>query len=215
MFLINQSFEKTLLPPFLFLYNNKKGSEYLFMNKWIFLIILLLPPLYIIYLTFRMNKVAREKLSYHSPYVLILGAKLFGDRPSLSLQNRLDVALEYLFSHPEAKVIVSGGQGEDEDIPEAHSMRNYLMVHGIDENRILIEDRSTNTYENLKFSMDLYDVKHAVVVSNTYHLYRTKIIARRLGIQMEALAAETPMRSKRKMYVREYAAIMKTILFDR
>ncbi|WP_341517911.1 YdcF family protein [Bacillus paramobilis] len=185
------------------------------MNKWIILIIVLLPPLYILYMTFRMNKVAREKLSYHSPYVLILGAKLFGDRPSLSLQNRLDVALEYLFSHPEAKVIVSGGQGEDEDISEAHSMRNYLMVHGIDESRILIEDQSTNTYENLKFSMDLYNVKHAVVVSNTYHLYRTKIIAKRLGMKMEALAAETPIRSKRKMYVREYAAIMKTILFDR
>ena len=185
------------------------------MNKWILLIILLLPPLYIIYMTFRMNKVAREKLSNHSPYVLILGAKLFGDRPSLSLQNRLDVALEYLYSHPEVEVIVSGGQGEDEDIPEAQSMRNYLMVHGIDESRILMEDRSTNTYENLKFSMDLYDVKHAVVVSNTYHLYRTKIIARRLGMKMEALAAETPSRSKKKMYVREYAAIMRTILFDR
>ncbi|MRQ35306.1 YdcF family protein, partial [Bacillus anthracis] len=51
--------------------------------------------------------------------------------------------------------------------------------------------------------------------SNTYHLYRTKIIAKRLGMKMEALAAETPMRSKRKMYVREYAAIMKTILLDR
>lgn len=185
------------------------------MNKWILLIILLLPPLYILYMTFRMKKVAREKLSHHSPYLLILGAKLFGDRPSLSLQNRLDVALEYLYSHPEVKVIVSGGQGEDEDIPEAHSMRNYLMVHGIDESRILIEDQSTNTYENVKFSMDLYEVKHAVVVSNTYHLYRTKIIAKRLGMKMEALVAETPMRSKRKMYVREYAAIMKTILLDR
>ena len=94
-------------------------------------------------------------------------------------------------------------------------MRNYLMARGIDESRILIEDQSTNTYENLKFSMDLYNVKHAVVVSNTYHLYRTKIIAKRLGMKMEALAAETPIRSKRKMYVREYAAIMKTILFDR
>ncbi|MEC3459520.1 YdcF family protein, partial [Bacillus thuringiensis] len=67
----------------------------------------------------------------------------------------------------------------------------------------------------LNFSMDLYNVIHAVVVSNTYHLYRTKIIAKRLGINMEALGAETPIRSKRKMYVREYAAIMKTILFDR
>ena len=111
MFLINQSFEKHFCLPF-FLYNKKKGSENLFMNKWILLIILLLPPLYILYMTFRMKKVAREKLSHHSPYLLILGAKLFGDRPSLSLQNRLDVALEYLYSHPEVKVIVSGGQGK-------------------------------------------------------------------------------------------------------
>lgn len=93
-------------------------------------------------------------------------------------------------------------------------MRNYLMARGIDESRILIEDQSTNTYENVKFSMDLYDVKHAVVVSNTYHLYRTKIIAKRLGMKMEALLHKL-MRSKRKMYVREYAAIMKTILLDR
>ncbi|KEK24064.1 YdcF family protein [Bacillus gaemokensis] len=184
------------------------------MNKWIVFLILLLPPLYIVYTTFRMNKVAREKLSNHSPYVLILGAKLFGDKPSLSLQNRLDVALEYLYSHPEAKVIVSGGQGEDEDIPEAHSMRDYLMKRGIKENRILVEDHSTSTYENLKFSIDLYDVKHAVVVSNTYHLYRTKIIAKRLGMRMEALAAPTPVRSKKKAYIREYAAIVKTIVFD-
>ncbi|MDM5154821.1 YdcF family protein [Bacillus sp. DX1.1] len=184
------------------------------MNKWILLFILLLPPLYIVYMTYQMNKVAREKVSNQAPYVLILGAKLFGDKPSLSLQNRLDVALEYLHSHPVAKAIVSGGQGEDEDIPEAHSMRNYLVNHGIDENRILIEDRSTSTYENVKFSIDLYDVKHAVVISNTYHLYRTKIIAKRLGMRMESLPAPTPVRSKKKAYIREYAAIIKTIVFD-
>ncbi|WP_026594318.1 YdcF family protein [Bacillus sp. UNC437CL72CviS29] len=184
------------------------------MNKWILFIILLFPPLCIVYMTYRMKKVAYEKVSDNAPYVLILGAKLFGDKPSLSLQNRLDVALMYLNSHPETKVIVSGGQGEDEDIPEAHSMRNYLIQHGIEDGRIFIEDRSTSTYENLKFSMELYHVTHAVVVSNTYHLYRTKIIAKRLGMQMESLAAPTPKRSKKKAYIREYAAIIKTILFD-
>ncbi|MFJ8529074.1 YdcF family protein [Bacillus sp. NPDC094106] len=182
--------------------------------KWILFLLCLLPPLYIMYITYRMNKVAHEKVSNCAPYILILGAKLFGDKPSLSLQNRLDAALEYLHAHPETKVIVSGGQGEDEDIPEAHSMRNYLLSHGIKEEFILLEDRSTSTYENLKFSIDLYGVKHAVVVSNTYHLYRTKIIAERLGMRMEALAALTPARSKKKAYIREYAAIMKTILFD-
>ncbi|MDM5188513.1 YdcF family protein [Bacillus sp. DX4.1] len=184
------------------------------MNKWILLFILLLPPLYILYMTYRMKKVAYEKVSNCAPYVLILGAKLFGDKPSLSLKNRLDVALMYLNSHPETKVIVSGGQGEDEDIPEAHSMRKYLMNHDIKESRILIEDRSTSTYENIRFSMDLYNVTHAVVVSNTYHLYRTKIIAKRLGMQMEPLAAPTPRRSKKKAYIREYAAIIKSIVFD-
>ncbi|WP_459503576.1 YdcF family protein [Bacillus sp. C1] len=185
------------------------------MNKWILLVILLFPPVCIMYMTYRMKKVTYEKVSDNAPYVLILGAKLFGDKPSLSLQNRLDIALVYLHSHPEAKVIVSGGQGEDEDVPEAQSMRNYLIQHGIEEERIFIEDRSTSTYENLKFSMGLYDVTHAVVVSNTYHLYRTKIIAKRLGMKMEPLAAPTPRRSKKKAYVREYAAIIKTIVFDR
>ena len=161
-----------------------------------------------------MKKIANGKVSHTAPYVLILGAKLFGDKPSLSLQNRLDVALGYLHSHPKAKVVVSGGQGEDEDISEALSMSRYLMGNGIEKERILLEDRSTSTYENIKFSKNLYNIKHAVVVSNTYHLYRAKIIANRLGMKMEALAAPTPRRSRKKAYIREYVAVMKTIFMD-
>ncbi|MDC2866419.1 YdcF family protein [Bacillus sp. BP-3] len=183
------------------------------MNKWL-LLLLLLPPVYVVYITYRMKKIANEKVSHTAPHVLILGAKLIGDKPSLSLQNRLDVALGYLHSHPKVKVVVSGGQGDDEDISEALSMSRYLMGNGIGKERILLEDRSTSTYENLKFSKELYDVKHAVVVSNTYHLYRTKIIADRLGMKMEALAAPTPKYSRKKAYIREYAAIIKTILKD-
>lgn len=183
------------------------------MNKWL-LLLLLMPPVYVVYITYCMKKIANEKVSHTAPYVLILGAKLFGDKPSLSLQNRLDVALGYLHSHLKVKVVVSGGQGDDEDISEALSMSRYLMENGIGKERILLEDRSTSTYENLKFSKELYDVKHAVVVSNTYHLYRTKIIANRLGMKMEALAAPTPKRSQKKAYIREYAAIIKTILKD-
>ncbi|MGG0239721.1 YdcF family protein [Bacillus rhizoplanae] len=184
------------------------------MNKWFLLLLLLLPPLYVVYMSYRIKKTANEKVSRTAPYVLVLGAKLFGDKPSLSLQYRLDAALGYLQMHPKVKVVVSGGQGDDEDIPEALSMCRYLMANGIENERILLEDRSTSTYENIKFSIDLYDVKHAVVVSNTYHLYRTKIIANRLGMRMESLAAPTPKRSKKKAYIREYAAIMKTILVD-
>ncbi|MFI8707192.1 YdcF family protein [Bacillus sp. NPDC077411] len=183
------------------------------MNKWL-LLLLLLPPVYVVYITYCMKKTANEKVSHTAPYVLILGAKLFGDKPSLSLQNRLDVALGYLHSHPKVKVVVSGGQGDDEDISEALSMSRYLMENGIGKERILLEDRSTSTYENIKFSKDLYDIKHAVVVSNTYHLYRAKIIADRLGMKMEALAAPTPKRSRKKAYIREYAAVIKTILKD-
>ncbi|MEI4802076.1 YdcF family protein [Bacillus sp. FJAT-51639] len=183
------------------------------MNKWL-LLLLLLPPVYVVYITYCMKKTANEKVSHTAPCVLILGAKLFGDKPSLSLQNRLDVALGYLHSHPKVKVVVSGGQGDDEDISEALSMSRYLMENGIGKERILLEDRSTSTYENIKFSKDLYDIKHAVVVSNTYHLYRAKIIADRIGMKMEALAAPTPKRSRKKAYIREYAAVIKTILKD-
>ena len=72
------------------------------------------------------------------------------------IKSRLEVAVPYLTKYPHVKVIVSGGQGPDEDRTEASVMQDYLEQHGIDATRIIIEDQSTSTYENLVFSKNYY-----------------------------------------------------------
>ncbi|WP_247739141.1 YdcF family protein [Bacillus sp. 165] len=162
-----------------------------------------------------MISTARSFPTKESEHLIVLGAKLNGVEPSLALQARLDTALLYLQDHPAMKVIVSGGQGADEDIAEAYAMARYLEKAGIDSKQILLENQSTNTYENIKFSIKKFKLKDAVIVSNGFHLYRVKTIANRLGLEAETLAAPTPAIAKLKSYPREYIAIIKTWLFDK
>lgn len=86
-------------------------------------------------------------------YVIVLGARLYGDRPSPALLERLKVAKDYLMEDEDIKVVVTGGQGIDEKIPEAHAMAKYLVANGIEQNRIIKEEQATNTFENLQFSL--------------------------------------------------------------
>ena len=79
--------------------------------------------------------------------VIVLGAGLRGDRPSTTLKGRLNAAYEYHLENPDALIIVSGGQGHDEDITEAEAMKKYLVALGIPDDRIVKEEKSTSTYE--------------------------------------------------------------------
>ena len=85
-------------------------------------------------------------------YAIILGAKVNGEVPSLSLRYRLDAALRYADEYPHVKFILSGGQGPGEHITEAEAMKRFLLDHGIKEERLLLEQQSTSTYENILFS---------------------------------------------------------------
>lgn len=117
--------------------------------------------------------------------LIVLGSKVNGDRPSLMLKRRLNVARDYLKENPQSDVIVSGGQGEDEDYPEGEVMARYLVGEGIDPERIIIENRSTNTDENLRFSKELMpeDSEGVIIVSDNYHQARARIIAKNIGIE--------------------------------
>lgn len=127
-------------------------------------------------------------------YLIVLGAAVYGDVPSLSLQNRLDGAMDYLFEYPDSIAIVSGGQGKGESITEAQCMRDYLVEHGFDESRILMEDKSTSTLENLRFSFDVIRGRgdepdgNVAIVSSSYHLYRAKQMAKDLGVEAAGVA---------------------------
>ena len=93
--------------------------------------------------------------TYEADYIIVLGSKVNGTKPSYSLQYRIDKAAEYLKSHEKAIAIVSGGKGKGEDISEALAMKNELMKLNIAEDRIIMEDKSTSTDENIKFSKPL------------------------------------------------------------
>lgn len=113
------------------------------------------------------------------------------------------------------QVIVSGGQGSDELISEAASMKRYLIQNQVEANRIQTEALSTSTFENIKFSKKLLQSESVVLVSNDFHVLRAKLIANRLGLHVDTLAAPTPKSVRIQLYIREYIALIKSFLFDR
>jgi len=140
---------------------------------------------------------ARTDKNPEAPYLIVLGAGVDGTVPSVSLSNRLVAALDYLETYPKTTVIVSGGQGEGEDITEAECMRIWLIEKGVSAERIIKEDKSTSTEENIAnslaiihaFSNDPMD--KVAIVSSEYHLYRAKYMAREQNAVPIGVAAHT------------------------
>lgn len=148
------------------------------------------------------------------PYLVVLGAGVNGTVPSRSLKDRLTAAQAYLTAHEDTVAIVAGGQGAGEDISEAAAMRDWLVAHGIDEGRILMEDRSTSTQENLAFSFDMIRARGdspadgVAIASSEYHLYRAKCKAAQLGATAYGIAGRTSSPSLRINYfLREAFAV--------
>lgn len=116
-------------------------------------------------------------------YLIVLGAQVRGTRITDSLKRRLDRAVKYMLVFPDTKIIVSGGRGPGEDITEAEAMAGYLIKKGIQKEKVHLEDRSTSTRENLRFSRIFFDPgKHRTgIVTNDFHIYRSYLIARQEG----------------------------------
>lgn len=133
----------------------------------------------------RVVKGMKSKAPSGLEYAIVLGAQVKGTRPSRSLQRRLDAALAYAQQNPDTVFILSGGQGTDEEISEAECMYVYMLAQGMDADRLLLEDRSTSTKENLEFSDELYGLKDKQVgiISNSFHIYRALRLARQTGYQ--------------------------------
>ncbi|WIY62758.1 YdcF family protein [Bacillus arachidis] len=150
-------------------------------------------------------------------YMILLGAKVKGTEPSYSLQYRIDKAAEYLKTHEQTIVIVSGGKGKGEAISEALAMKQGLMKQNIAEQRIIMEDRSTNTDENIEFSKVLIPAnkKKGMIVTNDFHMFRAKKIAIKQGLKVDGLAAKTPKPIIIQSNVREYFAITQYWLLNR
>lgn len=150
--------------------------------------------------------------------IIVLGAQVRGRRITNSLKRRLDAALEYLGEHPHTRVIVSGGQGKGEDIPEAEAMAEYLISNGVDPCRIIREDQSTSTRENFRFSRKFLDAENAVtgIVTNDFHICRAEMIARREGYRriIRIPASSNPV-FQLNYLVREFFAIIAMLVRGR
>lgn len=147
-------------------------------------------------------------------YVIVLGAGLRGDVPTLSLRNRLDAALEWLESHPDCVAVVSGGQGPGENMPEGEAMGIWLEARGIEPERIIVEDKSTSTMENLENSFALIREAggepdgNCAIITSEYHLCRAKLMAESLGVEAWGVAAHTSWPSLMLNYfIREAFAV--------
>lgn len=149
-------------------------------------------------------------------YVVVLGAGVRGTVPSLSLQERIHAAYDYLTANPDAIAVLSGGQGPGEEITEADCMYRELTQMGIDSSRLLTETTSYSTMENLTNSLEILKEKTGsqpvkiAIVSSEYHLFRAKLFARELGLEAHGIPARTSWIALRfNYYLREIVAVWK------
>ena len=168
-------------------------------------------------------------------YVIILGARVKGEKPAKSLMERIKAATEYLKENPEVKVIATGGKGKNEGIAEGIAIKRELLKNGISEDRIILEDKSKNTVENFRFSLEKIRNSEngknknsenngnrkikVLIVTNDYHIFRSKNIARKVGFdnkdyEIYGLPAKTPLISIPQSYFREFLSNVNYFLFQ-
>ena len=148
-------------------------------------------------------------------YIIVLGAQVYADRPSVVLQYRLDEAVRYLNENENTLCIVTGGQGHNEPFPEAEGMKAYLLKKGIPENRILTEDQSRNTVQNIRNSMSLLDPQtdSVGILTNNFHVFRGVSLAKKAGIRhVCGIAARSKPQYLPNNMLREFFGIAKDFL---
>ncbi|SDK24699.1 YdcF family protein [Natronincola ferrireducens] len=154
-----------------------------------------------------------------SDVIIVLGCRLWGDRPSPMLTYRLEKALALYNEGYAESIIVSGSQGEDEWITEALAMKNYLVDKGVPPEMIFKEENSFSTYQNLYYSREIMsneEFESAIIVTNSFHIHRSLMLANRLNIDAvggPAMSHPNPFLII-KYYTREVVAYMKDLLLS-
>ena len=142
-------------------------------------------------------------------YVVVLGAGLIGDQVTPLLASRIEKGIAIYQKHPGSKLIMSGGQGPDELMAEGQAMANYAFEQGIPVEDIVIENQSTNTEENLKFSYALMKPgTRFALVTNYYHVFRALLLARKLKIKCIGYGARTKFYFSLNAFIREFVGYL-------
>ncbi|MCT3602376.1 hypothetical protein EFS28_01400 [Lactobacillus acidophilus] len=177
---------------------------YLFLSMSIFYIIFIM-VMYTLTSWLNLININTKKLNY----VVVLGAGLLGKKVTPLLASRINRGIEIYHKNPGSKLIMSGGQGPDEEIPESHAMAAYAEEHGVPKSDIIIEDRSKTTNQNLKFSHQLMKPDSTFcIVTNSYHVYRALVLAKRQGLQCIGYGAKTKWYFTLNAFIREFIAYL-------
>lgn len=144
--------------------------------------------------------------------VIILGCAVKGNVPSLMLSQRINAAYRYLDENPDSVAVLSGGRGPGENISEAQCMYNVLTDKGIDSSRLYLEDKSTNTLENITFSKEIIKnnnlSENIAIASSDFHLKRATMVAKKQGITAKRIVSQTSFFLKPTYYVRDTLGII-------
>lgn len=149
-------------------------------------------------------------------YIITLGSGIRSEDVPPLLKSRLDKAIEYYHKNPNAKIVVSGGQGADEPVSEAFAMKKYLLSQNIPETQILVEDQSTTTFENMTFSKKIIfedwkisNTEPTILFStNNYHVLRGALYAKKAHLKAEGIGAPTALYFLPTALIREYIALL-------
>ena len=213
----------TLLPDFIYqllmktqkidIYNLNSIGPYIynFMESMVYLSISYLECILIGTIVIAIKSV-KKKVEYNKDYIIILGCKIRNDG-SLTplLKGRVDRAIN--FRNEQLKLtgkdlifIPSGGKGNDEVISEAEAMKRYLLSMGIKEENIIVENKSKNTYQNIKFSNELIENKESNIIFSTtnYHVLRAGLIATEQGLKLEGIGSKTKVYFWINAFIREF-----------
>ena len=155
---------------------------------------------------------ANAKAPAENATAVVLGCRVYGERASLSLVERLEAAQKYLEENPNAVCVVSGGQGPGEDISEAECMYRWLVDKGITPERIYKEDKSTSTEENIAFSKEVIEENglnsNIAIVTSEYHSYRACVLAEKNELSYGTAPGQTAIWLFPTYYIRELYAIL-------
>ena len=143
-------------------------------------------------------------------YIVVLGARVNGTVPSGSLRNRIRVGAEYLRDNPQTIAVLSGAQGSGEEISEARCMYDNMVAAGIDPARLILEEQSTDTAENLRNSRALIPEGASVgLVTNNFHIFRALALARNQGwTDVRGIPVATTMLSLPHYLMREFVGVV-------
>lgn len=130
----------------------------------------------------------------NADYLIILGHKLSNNKPDEVLLNRLRKALEYIDENEQCNIVLSGGITSNNTISEAQIMRTYLIKNGVNSNRIILEDKSIDTVENIRNSCNyILPDKKIAILSSSYHTLRARMICKECGLNVKTIQAKTPL----------------------